>query len=358
MASIIDMRSDTVTKPTAEMRRAMAEAIVGDDVYGEDPTVIRLQNKMASILGKESGLFFPSGTMSNLAAVMAHANERGDEVLLGDRSHISVWEQGSISNLGGVFARHVRNLPDGTLDLDDLQSKIHKGGIDGHYTNTKAILIENTHNYCGGIPIPLEHMEALKTIANDKGLKIHVDGARIFNAATALKVSPAELVQHADTVNVCLSKGLGAPVGSILVGPKEVIDKCHRIRKALGGGMRQVGVLAAAGLVAMETIPLLVNDHTRAKRLGAELASMKEYGITLDTNKIHTNIILFSFQRSDLPIKRFLQLLATPTQDNEVCVKMDKKEGSWIRAALHHQVNDEDIDKTIDKLRQVLSKKY
>lgn len=358
--AVIDMRSDTVTKPTQAMRKAMMEAEVGDDVYGEDMTVKNLQEKMAALLGKESALFFPSGTMSNLAAIMAHANERGDEVLLGDRSHIAVWEQGGVSTLGGVFARQVRNLSDGRLDLEDLQTKIYSGGYDGHYCHTKVIVIENTHNYCGGSPISLDHMEAVACIAHAHSLKIHVDGARLFNASTALKVGPDELVKHADSVSVCLSKGLGAPVGSLLVGSRDVIDRCHRIRKSLGGGMRQIGVLAAAGIVALDTVrPLLVKDHENAKRLAIGIANMKDLGVSVDMNTVRSNMVLISIKRDDLIANQFCELLQANDEDGKV-VKMSRQGTSrdLVRAVLHHQISSEDVDIALEKVKSVLIKTY
>lgn len=360
---VVDMRSDTVTTPTVAMRAAMADATVGDDVYGDDPTVLSLQNKMAALLGKEAGLFFPTGTMSNLAALMSHAREKGDEIILGDRSHISIWEQGSISCLGGIFPRQVRNNPDGTLDLDELVSKIHPGGHDGHYCLTKAIVIENTSNYCCGAPIGLDYMEDLASIAKKYRLKIHVDGARIFNAAVALGVEPKELVKHAETVSVCLSKGLGAPVGTLLLGTRETIDRCHRIRKVLGGGMRQVGVLAAPALVAMETVlPLLGRDHENARRFATGISALNEFGLKVDVERVRTNMVLFSIEREDLGAGKFCELLEDENSTKSPPFLRAKMlpQGSRqiIRAVLHHQISSDDVDAVIEKMRNVLSIKY
>ncbi|XP_003385045.2 PREDICTED: probable low-specificity L-threonine aldolase 2 [Amphimedon queenslandica] len=361
---VVDMRSDTVTTPTEPMRAAMAGAAVGDDVYGEDPTAIALQGKMASLLGKEAGLFLPTGTMSNLAALMCHANGRGEEVILGDRSHISIWEQGAIASLGGIFPRQVRNNPDGTLDLDELVSKIHPGGHDGHYCLTKAIVIENTQNFCGGAPISPEYMDKVASIARKHSLKIHVDGARLFNAATALDVEAKELVKHADTVSVCLSKGLGAPVGSVLVGSKETIDRCHRIRKALGGGMRQIGVLAAPGLVALETIlPLLKTDHENAKLFAQGVAGFGEFGVTVDVERVRSNMVLFSIERDDLRAERFCEFMEEEgSSDSPPFLKArllaQGTDGKVVRAVFHHQVSREDTEDVLKKMRNILSKKY
>ena len=358
---VIDMRSDTVTTPTQKMKEAMMQAKVGDDVYGEDPTVILLQNKIAALLNKESALFFPSGTMSNLVGIMAHANTRGDEVILGDRSHIAIWEQGSISQVGGVFARQVKNLDDGTLDLDDLQSKIHKGGFDGHYCHTQAIIIENTHNYCYGSPITIDYMDKIVSIARDNDLKIHVDGARLFNAATALGVHVSELVKHANSVNVCLSKGLGAPVGSMLIGSSDFIACCHRIRKSLGGGMRQVGMLAAAGIFALDNhAPLLHVDHDNAKQLAHGLAKMVEVGASINVDYVHTNMVMFSLDRPDLSPEKFCNLLLQPINETAPIIKMIPRgcPHKIIRAVIHHQINKDDIDFTLTRIQQILKQSY
>ena len=358
------MRSDTVTTPTESMRAAMAGAAVGDDVYGEDPTAIALQGKMASLLGKEAGLFLPTGTMSNLTALMCHASGRGEEVILGDRSHISVWEQGNIASVGGIYPRQVKNNPDGTLDLDELVSKIHPGGHDGHYCLTKAIVIENTQNFCCGAPISLEYMDKVATIARKHRLKIHVDGARLFNAATALGIEGKELVKHADTVSVCLSKGLGAPVGSVLVGSKETIDRCHRIRKALGGGMRQIGVLAAPGLVALETIlPLLKTDHENAKQFAQGIAGLQEFGVTVDIERIRSNMVLFSVERDDLSAEKFCELMEDEGSTSsppflKARLLAQGTDGKVVRAVFHHQVSREDVEDVLKKMRNILSKKY
>lgn len=346
------MRSDTVTKPTGEMRTAMMNAEVGDDVYGEDPTVIKLQMKLAGILGKESALFFPSGTMANLTSVMVYANRRGDEIIIGDRSHISQWEQGGVAQVGGVFPRQVRNLKDGTLDLEELQDKIYKGGHDGHLCHTRLVVVENTHNYCGGAPIPLEFMEKLHSITTTNDLKIHVDGARLFNAATALNVAPAELVKYADSVSICLSKGLGAPVGSLLVGSKEFIDKAHRIRKLLGGGMRQIGVLAAAGIVALDTIvPRLETDHCNAKLFAELLSGASKLGMSVDP--VHSNMIVLRFDGSGIGPEELVDRLELPNDDLIVKVGVVTPKQS-IRAVVHHQIGEEQVRMAAKKIMDIL----
>ena len=361
MSRVIDMRSDTVTTPTYEMREAMRNAVVGDDVYGEDPTVKQLQEKVAAMLGKESSLFFPSGTMANLTGIMAHASQRGDEVILGDRSHISTFEQGGVSQIGGIFARQVLNKDDGTFDLDEVCSKIQFGGYDGHCCHTKVICIENTHNLCGGRVVPLDFIIRLSSIARKSNIKLHVDGARLFNAATALQVPASELVKHCDSVSICLSKGLGAPVGSLLVGKKEFIDKSLRIRKSLGGGMRQIGILAAAGITALDNIlPLLQNDHDNAKIFCNRLLEMIDLGIHVDPKQIETNIVIFEVRRSDLSAKRFCDLLEQRISEDVPVIRMSAIGimGSKVRAVTHHQINRDDIDSAIARIQEVLQQKY
>ena len=261
----VDLRSDTVTKPTPEMREAMAEAEVGDDVYMDDPTVNQLQEKAAEMLGKEDSLFVPSGTMGNLLALLVHC-QRGDEVIVGDNSHVYINEAGGMSALGGIHPRPVVNQADGTLLLGDILASIQTEDV--HHTITRLICLENTQNVCGGVPLSAEYTQAVGKIARENNLSLHIDGARIFNAAAALNVSVKDLVAPADSVMFCLSKGLAAPVGSMLVGSKKFINRARHLRKMLGGGMRQVGVLAAAGLISLEKMSArLGQDHARAKKL-------------------------------------------------------------------------------------------
>eukprot|EP00438_Fugacium_kawagutii_P034098 Skav232058 [mRNA] locus=scaffold1641:100591:102071:- [translate_table: standard] len=244
-STVIDMRSDTVTQPTTAMRKAMAEAVVGDDVFGDDPTVKELEEKVASMLGKEAGLFVASGR-----SPMQRGKGRGEEVICGKDSHIFVYEQGGASSLMGIVLNTIQNQADGTLDLEEVAKYIKPN--DPHFAVAKVLALENTSNKLGGLVLPLDYMDKAGDFCQRHGLKMHVDGARLWNAAVALKVPIARLVQMADSVNVCLSKGLGAPVGSILVGPRDFIVKARRLRKAVGGGLRQVGVLAAAGLYALD----------------------------------------------------------------------------------------------------------
>ncbi len=284
---IIDLRSDTVTQPTSEMRRAMAQAPVGDDVYGEDPTVNRLQVMAAEMLGKEAALFVASGTMGNLAGILAHCT-RGDEVILGNQAHTFLFEAGGISALGGVHSCQLPNQLDGTLDLDDIRWAIRPD--DPHQPITRLVSLENTHNRCGGVALSVEYTQAVGELCRQHGIRLHLDGARLFNAAAALGVPASALSGPADSVTFCLSKGLSAPVGSLLCGSRTFIQRAHRIRKQLGGGMRQAGILAAAGIVALENMPAcLADDHLRARRLAQRLASIP--GLILDPGTPYTNMI-------------------------------------------------------------------
>jgi threonine aldolase len=243
----VDLRSDTVTQPTPAMRAAMAKAEVGDDVYGEDPTINRLQEMAAEMMGKEAGLFVASGTMGNLAGVLAHC-QRGDEAIVGNKAHTFLFEAGGISALGGVHSCQLPNQPDGSLALEDIEAAIRPD--DPHDPITRLICLENTHNRCGGTYQTPDYMNQVSEFAHERGLHVHLDGARIFNAAAAQGIKAKELAAPVDSVTFCLSKGLCAPVGSVLCGSKEYIRKAHRLRKMLGGGMRQAGILAAAGIVA------------------------------------------------------------------------------------------------------------
>jgi threonine aldolase len=287
---LVDLRSDTVTKPTPEMRQAMANAEVGDDVFGDDPTVNRLQEVAADVMGKEAGLFVPSGTMGNLAAILAHC-QRGDEVIIGNKNHSFVFEAGGLSALGGVNSYQVPNQPDGSLRLDDVEAAIRPD--DAHFPVSRLVCLENTHNRCGGTVQTVAYTQQVAALAHSHQLRVHLDGARIFNAAVALHVQASALADSADSVTFCLSKGLCAPVGSVLCGTGDFIHSAHRARKMLGGGMRQAGVLAAAGLVALaRMVSRLEEDHARARRLAEGLANMR--GLQLDPGTPATNMVFFN----------------------------------------------------------------
>ncbi len=340
----IDLRSDTVTKPTPEMREAMAEAEVGDDVYGDDPTVNKLQVKAAEMLGKEAALFVPSGTMGNLLAILVHC-ARGEEVICGDKSHVYVNEAGGMAALGGVYPHPIPNQADGTLRLEDIRAAIQPD--DSHRTITRLVCIENTQNVCGGLVLGVEYTRQVGQLAKEHGLKFHIDGARIFNAAAALNVDIKELVAPADSVMFCLSKGLVAPVGSMLVGSKEFIARAHRLRKMLGGGMRQVGVLAAAGIVSLETMTgRLKQDHARAKNLYEALKQAQ--GLRLEAEP-SSNMVYFT-------LADHIKLT-----ENQICAEM-KKYGvlvDWsgprqFRLVTHYWVDDAGVEKTAKAFAEVL----
>jgi threonine aldolase len=289
----IDLRSDTVTKPTPEMREAMAKAEVGDDVYGDDPTVNGLQEMAAEMTGHEAGLFVASGTMGNLSAVLAHC-QRGDEVILGKEAHTYRYEAGGVSVLGGVHSCQLPNQPDGSIALDDIEAAIRAD--DPHQPITRLIALENTHNRCGGTYQSVAYTRQVAEFAHARGLNVHLDGARVFNAAAALGVNVRELTASVDSVTFCLSKGLSAPVGSVLCGQKEFIKKAHRARKLLGGGMRQAGVLAAAGIVALEKMaPRLGEDHARARTLAEGLSENR--GLVLDVGTPATNMVFMNLAK-------------------------------------------------------------
>jgi threonine aldolase len=288
---VIDLRSDTVTRPTRAMRQAMAEAPVGDDVYGEDPSVNALQERVAALTGKESALFVPSGTMGNLSALLAHC-ARGREVIVGDESHIYWYEAGGASALGGLIYHPVPTQSDGRLAPDDIVAAIRPSRGNAHFAPTGVVCLENTHNRRGGQAIPATAFPAMVSVAEAHGVPVHLDGARLFNASIALGTPIRAWCDHATSVQLCLSKSLGAPVGSVLAGSCDFIREAWRVRKMLGGGMRQAGVLAAACLVALDTmVERLAEDHVHAKYLAEELASVA--GIAIDPSDVQTNIVIF-----------------------------------------------------------------
>ncbi len=341
---IVDLRSDTLTKPTPAMRRAMAEAEVGDDVFGEDPTINRLEEMAAERLGKEAGLFVASGTMANLASLLVHCG-RGDEIIIGSQSHTFLAEQGGSAAVGGIHPRTVPNQPDGKLDLEDIEFAIRDDNI--HFSRTRLIILENTHNGCSGYPLDTDYMKAVGQVARHHKLKIHVDGARIFNAAVALNVNPKDLVTEADSVSFCLSKGLAAPVGSVVCGTQDFINEARRARKVLGGGMRQAGVLAAAGIVALnEMVNRLADDHAHARKLAEGLAEMK--GLDIDPNGIKTNIVYFETTREDLPA------IELESRLNAEGIKISAFGPRRLRAVTYYHISAEDIEFTLGVFSKIL----
>ena len=342
--TIIDLRSDTVTKPTPAMRQAMYDAEVGDDVLGDDPTVQRLEELAAARLGKEAALFVASGTMGNLISLLTHCG-RGDEVILGDQAHTYVYEQGGSSALGGIHPRPLPNLPDGRIDLALIEASIRPDDI--HAPRTKLITLENTHNRCGGAVLPVAYMDAVSDLARRRGLALHLDGARVFNAAVALGVDVQALVAGCDSVSFCLSKGLGAPVGSVVVGSAAFVHEARRARKVVGGGMRQAGVIAAAGIVALtEMVDRLTEDHANARRLAEGIAGLP--GIVLDPATVQTNIVIFELERSDLSPQQLAARLA------EQGVWLFTIGGRRLRAVTNYHVTAEDIERTIAACAAVL----
>jgi threonine aldolase len=344
---MIDLRSDTVTKPTAAMRRAMAEADVGDDVYGEDPSVNRLQERAAEIFEKEAALFVPTGSMGNQTAVKLHTKP-GQEVVIEERGHIYNFEMATMAAFSGCLARPVKsNDGSGILTWDEIKGAIHHNSA-YYVAPTGLIALENSHNLAGGSVLTRERTEDICARAHEMNLPVHLDGARIFNAAVALKTSVANLARPADSVMFCLSKGLGAPVGSMLLGTRAFIDDARAVRKILGGGMRQAGVLAAAGLIALEESPKgLPDDHANAKRLAEGLAELP--GVKIDPEKVVTNIVIFDVADSG------------QTAD-AICLQLREQGvlmsgfGAAIRAVTHYDVSGADIETALRELRSVLSK--
>lgn len=342
--AVVDLRSDTVTRPTPAMRRAMAEAEVGDDVYGEDPTVNRLQSRAAEIFGREAALFVPSGSMGNLVAIKTWT-QPGMEVICEQRAHVNQYELASMSAIAGCFPRAVF-AQDGILTWPVVESLIRAKSP--NYSQTGLVTIENTHNMAGGTLYPTQVVEEICDRAHEAKLRVHMDGARIFNASVALGKSVRELTRKCDSVMFCLSKGLGAPVGSMLVGSKEFIEKAHINRKMLGGGMRQVGVLAAAGLVALEESPkILHRDHENARYLAEGLAKIP--GISVDPKKVVTNIVIFDVRGTR---KMAAEICGELGKKDVLCGATDKY---LVRMVTHYDVNRAGIDRAIAGLGEICS---
>jgi threonine aldolase len=340
---VIDLRSDTLTKPTPEMRRAMAEAEVGDDVFGEDPTVNRLEEMAAGRMGKEAALFVASGTMGNLVSLLAQCG-RGDEIILGDQAHTYINEQGGVAALGGIHPRIVPNEPDGTFDLLRVKAAIRSDN--DHYPRSRLVTVENTHNLCGGAAITPEYMQALGIVARERGLRLHVDGARIFNAAVALGVDVKSLTADADSVTFCVSKGLGAPVGSLVCGDRAFIAEARRARKVVGGGMRQAGVLAAAAVVALEQmVSRLAEDHANARLLSTGLSELP--WVQVEPVPVRTNILYFAVRHDSLDARQVTDLLA------ERGILMLRLGTNRVRAVTNYHVSSSDIEAVLAVFRSI-----
>ena len=339
----IDLRSDTVTQPTPEMREAMYRAEVGDDVFGEDPTVNRLEEMAAERLGKEAALFVASGTMGNLVALLTHCG-RGDEVIVGNRSHTYLFEQGGMAALGGITPWPIANQPDGTLPLEAIASAIRGDNV--HLPRTRLICLENTHNMCDGTPLTASYTAQVAQLAHDHGLQVHLDGARVFNAAAALGVAARELVKDVNSVMFCLSKGLCAPVGSLLCGSADFIGEARRSRKIIGGGMRQAGILAAAGIVALEHLTeRLAEDHRRAQRLAEGLAEIPG----IEVAPVTTNILYFWLAEG---VSRTPDDLVNGLAERGVLL-LGRMEGKF-RAVTHYWISDQDIEQTLRAVQEVM----
>ena len=335
---MIDLRSDTVTLPTPAMREAMARAEVGDDVYGEDPTVNRLERMAAEIVGMEAAIFVPSGTMGNLAAMLTHC-ARGTRAFLGAQAHTYVYEAGGAAALGGIVMTPIRNTDQGELDLDELREELEKPA-DAHFALPGLVATENTHNLCGGVAVELSHLAAVAELAHAHRLPVHLDGARIFNAAIALETTAKKIAETADTVSFCLSKGLACPVGSLLCGSREFIGRARRMRKLLGGGMRQAGVIAAAGIVALETmIDRLVEDHLNARALAEGLGLVA--GINVRPVKRRTNMVVFEVDGGASVAQKFAAAM------KERGVLAHARSPSSFRAVTHHGISRRDIDRVV-----------
>jgi threonine aldolase len=342
---MIDLRSDTVTKPTPAMRKAMAEAEVGDDVYGEDPTVNLLQERAAEIFGKEAALFCPTGSMGNQIAVKLHTKP-GDEIIIEERGHIYNWELGMPAVAAGVTIRPVRAANDnGMLTWDEIESAIH-ANAPYYAAPTGLICLENTHNFGGGSTMSADETTEICDKAHALGLPVHLDGARIFNAAVARNESVANLTKSVDSVQFCLSKGLGAPVGSMILGTKDFINEARTWRKRFGGGMRQVGILAAAGLTALEESPKRLHiDHENAQRLAAGVADIK--GVSIDAERVQTNIVIFDVSATG---KSSFDICAALKEENILASPF----GKAIRMVTHYDVSREDIGTTLQTLQKIL----
>ena len=340
----IDFRSDTVTLPPQSMLDAIASAHLGDDVFQEDPTINKLESLAAETMGKEAGLLVPSGTMANLTSILSHC-DRGSEVILGDQAHTFMYEAGGISAFGGIHSRQISNQPDGTLKLEDIEGAIRQDNV--HFPPTRLICLENTHNRCSGMPLTVEYTKNVAELAGDHGISVHVDGARIFNAATALGVNVRELSEPVDSVSFCLSKGLSAPVGSLVCGSQDFIAQARRNRKALGGGMRQAGIIAASGIVALTTmVDRISDDHRNARTLAKGIAKIDGLSIALDT--VRTNIVYFSLELHDIPGEVLVNRMS------KLGIDFFELSPHTYRLVTHADVDENDMETTLEAFKTVM----
>ncbi|HEY6394933.1 MAG TPA: low-specificity L-threonine aldolase [Candidatus Binataceae bacterium] len=346
---MIDLRSDTVTLPTPEMREAIARAELGDDVYAEDPTVNRLEAMAASMMGKGAAILVPSGTMGNLAAMLAHC-PRGTKAIVGAESHTNVYEAGGAAALGSIVLTPIRNSDDGELDIDELKRELATPS-DDHFAQPALVAIENTHNRCGGAPVKLSHMAEVSELAHRRGLPVHLDGARIFNAAVALETSADKIASFADSVSFCLSKGLSCPVGSLLCGSREFVSRAHRMRKVLGGGMRQAGIIAAAGIVALTSmIDRLAEDHQNARALAQGFALVA--GINVRPVAQRTNMVVFEVDGDASTAHRFANAM------KERGVLISPRSENSLRLVTHYGISRADVDRAVAAAAQAAAEVF
>ena len=345
MTKIIDLRSDTVTQPSNQMRDAISNSLLGDDVFGEDPTVNEIEQKAAQIMGKESALLVPSGTIGNLVSILSHC-ERGTEIILGHKSHTFIYEGGGISSVGGIHSRQLLNDDFGIINLDDIKQAVRDDNV--HYPKTSAISLENTHNMCFGSPIKPNYIKSVSVIAKENNLKLHIDGARIFNAAVSLNIDVKDFVKNVDSVTFCLSKGLAAPIGSVVCGSKKFIDKARRHRKVLGGGMRQAGIIAAAGLISLDDcIMQIKKDHNNAKVLAEGLNKIK--GLSVQLNLVQTNIIFFKLESDEITAEALVESM------NSKGIKFFETSPNRFRLVTHYGITKKDIYKTLIEFDKCLN---
>jgi len=337
---VVDLRSDTVTLPPSGMREAILRAPLGDDVYGEDPTVRKLEELAAEITGKEAGLLVVSGTMGNLVSILVHCG-RGDEVILGDQCHTFLYEAGGIAALGGIHPHPVPNDPDGTMPLEKIEAAVRPDNI--HFPRTRLVCLENTHNRCWGSPLTPEYTQEVVELARRHGLAVHLDGARIFNAAAALGVEVEELASGVDSVTFCLSKGLAAPVGSVICGERGFIEEALRVRKLVGGAMRQAGIIAACGIYALEhMVERIPEDHENAQLLAHGIANID--GLYTEPERVRTNILYFELERGD------------PAEFQERCrergVLFNRTGTREFRLVTHYGISRPDVDYALSVLAE------
>ena len=341
----IDLRSDTVTLPSKEVRKALMSAKLGDDVFQEDPTVNLLEKKAAQLSGKQSALLVPSGTMGNLISFLVHC-PRGTEAILGDQSHTFTYEAGGISAFGGIHSNQLKNEEDGSIKIDSIKNAIRIDNI--HFPRTSLISLENTHNKCYGNPISKNYMDMVSNLAKENNIKLHIDGARIFNATVALNTTLSDLVQNIDSITFCLSKGLACPIGSIVCGSEDFIYEARRMRKALGGGMRQAGIIASAGLVALENIVTQTqDDHINAKKLSEGIKSIE--GLDIDLDKVQTNILYCKLNTSKISPEVFLE------KAKEKGILFFQYPAGQYRLVTHYGISSDDIDYVISSFKNILS---